>query len=277
MRLGGKVFDDYDSPEQWVAAVRANGYRAAGCPVQADADDDTIAAYAQAAADADIVIAEVGAWSNPIATDEQQRKDALDKCIRQLRLAERIGATCCVNIAGSRGEKFNGPHETNFTRDTFDLIVESIRTIIDAVNPTCTKYTLETKPWIFPDTPKNYLELLEAIDRDAFAVHLDAVNMISSPRRYFDNARFIRRTVRLLGPHIVSCHVKDVILHTSQLIHIDECRPGTGGLDIATFMREVERVDPELPFIMEHLPSAEEYRLAAEHLRSIASTEGLTL
>ena len=80
-------------------AVQSYGYRAAYCPVSLDASDDEIQAYADAAAEADIVIAEVGAWSNPLGPDPAEREAALTKCKRSLRLADKIGACCCVNIA----------------------------------------------------------------------------------------------------------------------------------------------------------------------------------
>ena len=69
MRLGGPVFSKPDSPESWAQAVAAAGYRAASCPVAPGADASTIRAYETAARTADIVIAEVGAWSNPLSPD----------------------------------------------------------------------------------------------------------------------------------------------------------------------------------------------------------------
>ncbi len=62
--------------------------------------------------------------------------------------------------------KWDGPHPDNFSRDTFDLIVQSTREIIDAVKPQRTFYALETMPWIFPSSPDEYLELIKAIDPD---------------------------------------------------------------------------------------------------------------
>ena len=51
-------------------------------------------------------------------------------------LAEAIDARCYVNIAGSRGgENWAGPHQENLCDNTFDLIVETVRSIIDAVGP----------------------------------------------------------------------------------------------------------------------------------------------
>ena len=40
MRLGGPVFGDCSTPERWVGALRDAGFRAAYCPVSADASDD---------------------------------------------------------------------------------------------------------------------------------------------------------------------------------------------------------------------------------------------
>jgi len=103
MKLGGPIFFDGDSPEVWVRAVQAEGYRAAYCPVSPEASDDTVRAFAQAAHEANIIIGETGAWSNPLSDDAEERRAAIQKCEQGLELAERIGARCCVNIAGTRG------------------------------------------------------------------------------------------------------------------------------------------------------------------------------
>lgn len=269
MRLGGPIFDKVTDPESWIDAVRRCGYRAAYCPVSADTDDVAANAYAEAARRADILIAEVGAWSNPISPDASVRGAALARCKQQLALADRIGARCCVNIAGSRGEQWDGPHPDNLSNETFDLIVETVRDIIDTVKPTNTYYALETMPWAFPDSPDSYLRLLAAIDRPRFAVHLDPVNMISSPARYFNNGDFIRECFAKLGPHIKTCHAKDIALSGRLTVHLDEVRPGLGGLDYHTFLNELNRLDPDIPLMLEHLPTAEEYALAAEYVRGV--------
>jgi sugar phosphate isomerase/epimerase len=244
--------------------------------VGAKADDKEVRAYEDAAREANVVIAEVGAWSNPISPDPKTRRDALEKCRRQLDLADRIGARCCVNIAGSRGEKWDGPSPKNFAPETFDMIVETTRGIIDQVRPTRTYFTLETMPWAYPDSPGSYVRLLEAIDRERFAVHLDPVNLVCSPQRYYGNAALIRTCFELLGPHIKSCHAKDILLHPKLTTHLDEVRPGTGGLDYATFLRELSKLS-DVPLMLEHLPNAEEYREAANHIRAVARDVGVIL
>jgi sugar phosphate isomerase/epimerase len=275
LRLGGPVFEKYTDPDGWVRALKVLGYSAAYCPVGADAKDDVVKAYARAAEKAGIIIAEVGAWSNPISPDEKTRRTALQKCRTQLALADRIGARCCVNISGSRGEQWDGPSPNNLTDETFDMIVETTRSIIDDVKPTRTYFTLETMPWAYPDSPDSYLRLYKAIDRKRFAVHLDPVNLVCSPQRYFANGRLIRECFEKLGPYIKSCHAKDILLQTKLTTHLDEIRAGLGGLDYATFLRELSKI-PGTPLMLEHLKGAEEYRLAADHIRGVARKTGLS-
>ncbi|MGC8842574.1 MAG: hypothetical protein ACP5QS_01420 [bacterium] len=94
---------------------------------------------------------------------------------------------CCVNIAGSRGEKWDGPCEKDLS---------------------------------------------------------DFLNMISCPSRYFFNGDFAKECVEKLGPYIKSCHAKDVLLS-------------------------------DIPLMLEHLNSEEEYLLAGEYLRDIGREVGV--
>lgn len=276
MRLGGPVFDaPPDDPDAWVAAHREEGYSAAFVPIDRSASADTIRAFREAAEKAGLMLAEVGAWSNPMSPDEAQRKAALEHCHGQLALAEEIGARCCVNICGSLdGEQWDGLHRDNLTDETFDAVVETTRAIIDAVKPTRTAYALKTMPWMFPDSVENHERLLRAIDRPGFAVHYDPVNLVSSPQKFYSTTAMINEAFDRLGPHIRSCHGKDIMLRKHLTTHLDECRPGLGGLDHRTMLRRLHALG-DVPLMLEHLPTAEEYRAAAAHVRSEAAACGL--
>ena len=274
IRLGGPVSGNFEDPSEWIKAVTEKDYSAAYCPVSSTADLQTVKAYEKAARGAGILISEVGAWSNPISRDEKERADALKKCKDALALADEIGAGCCVNISGSRGEVWDGPDAENLTPDTFDLIVRTTREIIDAVNPKRTFFTLETMPWAYPDSPDSYLELIKAIDRKRLGVHLDPVNMINSPSRYYSNGAFIKECFAKLGPYIKNCHAKDILLSNKLTVHLDEVLPGTGGLDYTTFLKELSRLK-DVPLMLEHLKSDEEYDQAASNVRKIGKTSGI--
>lgn len=276
--LGGPVYKQYNNPEEWITALMELNYKAAYCPVKPGATSEEIKGYKTAAQKADIVISEVGAWSNPIDPDDKKRNAALYKCINSLQLADEIGANCCVNISGSRNpENWAGPHKNNLTPETFDLIVETTRKIIDAVNPKNTFYTLETMPWSYPDSVDSYEKLFKTIDRKQFGVHFDPVNLVISPQVYYKNGEMIKEAFRKLGPYLRSCHAKDILLLDDKLTpHLPEVRAGLGNLNYAVFLNELAKLK-NIPLMMEHLNSAEEYGKAAEYIRSVGKKNNIIL
>lgn len=277
VRLGGPLFDSYEDPEEWIGLLKNLGYRAALCPVKPGTDASLIRAYEAAALKHDVVIAEVGAWSNPISADPEEAGQAFEKCVQGLQLADQIGASCCVNVSGSRNTKYwAGPHKDNLSQEVFDEVVEVTRKIIDEVKPTRSFFALEAMPWAFPYSTDTYLQLIDAIDRPRFGVHLDPVNMITSPQDYFSNAKLIKDMFRRLGPSIKSCHAKDITLREDNYIpQLDEVRAGLGQLDYAVYLTELAKLG-DLPLMMEHLESPEEYALAADHIRSVGKANQIT-
>jgi sugar phosphate isomerase/epimerase len=278
VRLGGPVFAKFNNPDDWIKALKESGYRAAYCPVDISASKDEIKAYKEAARKADIIISEVGVWNNPISSNEAERKSAIEKNIKCLQLADEISANCCVNVSGSRNEKYwAGPHMDNLTDETFDMVVEVTRKIIDAVNPSDTFFTLEAMPWAFPYSPDSYLRLIKAIDRKGFAVHLDPVNMVVSPELFFNNGNLIQECFAKLGRYIRSCHAKDIILREDIYTpHLDEVRPGLGKLNYNVYLKELSKLT-DVPLMLEHLNTEEEYRAAAKYIRGVGIKNGIAI
>lgn len=275
IRLGAPVPGKFSDPSDWIKTIRSLGYSAAYCPVQPGAPSELIKAFRSEAEKSNILIAEVGAWSNMMDMDETVRNEAVRKNIDALQLADEIGAICCVNITGARGEIWDGPYPGNYAEDTFDMIVETARYIIDQVKPANAYYTLEPMPYMLPDSPDTYLELIRAVGRKQFAAHLDPVNMISSPQKYFNNAAFLRECFDKLGPYIKSIHAKDITILPQLTVHLEERRPGLGSLDYSVFLRETSKLK-DVPFMLEHLDSQEEYILAADYVRETGLKAGIT-
>jgi sugar phosphate isomerase/epimerase len=277
LRLGANL-PNTSSPEEWIEINRKLGYSAAYCPIKNDASDSVVRAYENAAKKAGLIISEVGAWSNPISPNEQQQKEAFDYCCKQLELADRIGARCCVNIAGSRNaEKWDGPDKDNFKKDTFDMIVEVTRKIIDTVKPTRTYFSLETMPWIAPDTVDSYFDLVKSIKRERFGVHFDPTNLIMSPRRFNNTGEIIKYGFKKLGKYIKSCHAKDIKILTDSWrtqACFEETLPGTGAMDYALYLTELTKFK-DLPLMIEHLKSQDEFIKAANNIRSIAKENNI--
>lgn len=277
MRLGGPVFVESRDPEEIARAHRTEGYRAAYWPGWLSLDaPDQVRAFEQACVRHDVVIAEVGAWGHILHPDPEVARKNRERVVDRLALADAIGARCCVDYTGSYSEGWY--HPRNLTEACFEEIVEIVRAIVDRVRPSRTAFAIEMMPNVHPDNPDDYLRLIQAIDRPGqVAVHLDPVNIITSPRRYYDTGAVIRECFEKLGPHIVSCHAKDVTVSNDFVFHASECRPGTGVLDYRTYLTELNRLSQEPPLMLEHLPNAEEYGKARDYIVGTARELGLGL
>lgn len=278
MRLGGGIEKPYQNPEEWVCYAKDLRYSAVLCPIDSKSDGATRQAYLKAAKEADLLIGEVGTWRNCLAKDEKVRRAAMDYAKAQLELADEMGANCCVNIIGSHSDTaWDGFSAENYTDDFYALAVDSVREIIDAVKPKNTFYSIEPMPWVLPDSPEQYLKLIKDVDRKEFAVHLDFVNMINCPERYCRSTEFIQHCFDLLGPYIKSIHGKDSIMEQAYTAIIHETMPGKGTLDYQKILAMVEKLGPDTPLFVEHLPDYETYRQAAGYVRSQAEAAGIVV
>ena len=68
----------------------------------------------------------------------------------------------------------------------------------------------------------------------------------------------------------MSCHAKDLIVHPKLALHIDEVRPGLGRMDYRAYLQEIAKLGRDVPLILEHLSSMEEYGKAREFILSLA-------
>lgn len=276
IRLGGYgVPVTSDDPREIARAHRAFGYRAAYCPAVEIGDTARIKAITAAFAAEDVEIAEVAAWRGVVKPDPAERKASRAFVAEKLAIADEVGARCAITYIGSLGADSDyGPHPDNLAQRGFDEFVEAAREIIDAVKPKRAKFTFEMMQWLYPDSPESYLALIKAIDRPAFAAHMDPVNLIVSPRLYYDTGALIRRCFELLGPWIISAHGKDLTLRGQLALHLDEVLPGQGGLDYDTYLRELD--GRGIPIMLEHL-KPEQYPAARDHLKAVGARLGIDI
>lgn len=277
VRLGGPVFGAGDDPEEQALAHQRLGYGAAYCPNVALKDPERIRAVREAFAKHNVVIAEVGRWTNLLAAPPEQRRESLEKVTEGLALAEAIGALCCVDIAGSYNpNSWFGPHRDNLSSRFFDESVENARKIIDAVKPKRAKFCYEVMGWSLPDSPEHYLKMIKAVDRKAFAVHLDPCNLINSPEKFYRNTDLLNDCFEKLGRWIVSCHAKDLTWDIEMNVHFREVPPGKGSLDYATYLKRLAQLPQRPPLMLEHLATAEEYTAGREHILNVGRQNGVS-
>lgn len=273
MRLGGPVFYNGRDPEMFALAHKQKGYKACLCPDYLSLDrPEEVAAFKESLVRHDIVIAEVGAWCNPLSPDKAEAEKNINYIISRLRLADVLEAKTCVNILGTAytGNWF-GPSRECYGPKFYAQAVETVRYIVDTAKPKYTKYSLEMMPYCFLDSPEEYLRFMEAVDRKEVGIHLDLCNCINNPRLLYNNTEFIKNTFKLFDNEILSVHLKDIRLNPDvTTAFFEEVLLGTGELDYITMMQEIAKQPEDLPCILEHLSSEEEYDKAAANLRKFA-------
>jgi len=275
MRLGGPVFNTSDDPQSLVESHQKNGFSAAYMP-RID-DKGKLAEICAAYAEANILLAELGAYGiNILDTDPALRQKNIDEICRRLAYADEVGVRCCVIHGGSyQTGGWGKPNPDNFSERAFAETVQAVQTIVDRVQPIRSKLVMETEKYVFPDDPDVYLRLIEAIDRPGFGVHLDPINIVSSPKLLYANGAFVRECFAKLGPHIVSCHSKDVTTIDKYPYHITETYSGNGLLDYTAYLTELAQLDDDIPLMIEHL-SAEQLPEARDFLLQKAQEAGVS-
>lgn len=274
MLLGGTIVGNWTTPKEWEGLLVKSRFKAITAPFNCRMPMAEIDAYREICDRHGVVIAEIGVWRNLFDPDPTKAAEALDYAKGQLALADRTGIACCVNIAGTASNAgWDAADRSNFTPETYRRIVESIRDIIDSVNPGRAFYCLEPMPWMVPDSPDAVLQLIRDVDRPQFGAHMDFVNMINCPRRYLVPEEFIEECFAKVAPHIKSTHIKDSRMHPTNLTALlEECAPGEGTLDYAAVLRIMDRCLPaDAPVLLEHMTTFDEYSAAYDYVAQKAA------
>lgn len=293
IRLGGPIFLDttkaadsaedhgakVTDPDLFVQAHLAKGFKAAYAPQISLHDRELVRDVRNACETADLVIGEVGYWTNPFDLDPAEAKTWRETMLEKLALADELNARCTVGNLGSFVRNTVKFHDArNFTAEAFDAAVQNARYLIDTVKPTRTYFTYEIYPLGAADNAENVQKLIEAVDRERFAVHMDLVNLVNCPRNYFRTGDLIRECVQLFGHKIVSAHAKDLVIEEPSIsVLLHETRPGTGNIDYAAYLRCLDSLPRDMPLMMEHMHSEQEYDDAAKYIRGVAAKEGIAI
>lgn len=281
MLLGGHVFPKTQDPYEMASLLQDRGYRAGYCPEDLDlTQTERVRDLKKAFAEKNIVIAEAGAWCNPMSKDPKEAKQAKEYICMRLALAEEIGARCCVDVIGTYDTtSWGGPCFENFTEDFYVHAIDTAREIVDAVKPKRTKMSYEIVPWNFLDGADGYLRFIKDVDRKEIGIHLDPINCIHSAQTYYRNRAVFQDVFEKLKGHtILSVHLKDIQMrHDKPNVQLEEVRLGLGEMDLAALLTMLNNLPSDTPVMLEHLPDDEEYQAAARFARTIAAGVGINL
>lgn len=275
-----------ESPEAMILRMRKNGFTAikgarhAGGNVGEPWNSMTPGERAEVVAACkkhDVVIYEVGGYTNLVTPDNSKLEQNLLRLIHCMEVAESVNCGMVGTVAGCRDPKYLiNVHPENWSPETWKLLVKSVKRVLKDTSGMKVTLGMEAQVTTIIDSPRAHLRLLEDVGNDRLTVNLDPVNMVNF-ERYYHTKELINECFDLLGERIMGAHAKDTyILPDQQTIHIQEVCPGRGVLDYPTYLLRLSHMKWPRALEPEHIPD-DQYPEATEYVASTAAKIGVKL
>jgi sugar phosphate isomerase/epimerase len=225
----------------------------------------------------DVVVFEVGSYTNMIHPDSAVRQVNLAKLTRSIEAADMLGCPMVGTISGSCDPvNFFNVHPDNWTLKTWNLLVESAKQVLRDTAGMKAALGMEAQVTTNIDGPASHKKLMEDVGDPRCAVNLDPVNMISL-KNYYHTTELLEECFDTLGENILGCHAKDsFIFPATQTVHIQELAPGNGVMDYETYLALLSRMEWPRTLLPEHA-AREDLDAGARYIREVAARIGVTI
>jgi len=230
------------------------------------------------------VLADAGvrvAQANPryealVNPDEARRKEGV-RVLRQACLCARWLEAGNVYVRpGSLNPRGHWlPYPGNTSPETIDRLIRSLREVVPAAEDEGVILAVEGHVTSPLETPERVRAVIEAVGSPALRFNVDPVNFVGTLADAYSSTDFLNRMFDTLGEYTVCAHVKDLAIEERLVLHIAECVPGDGLLDMETFLRRFDAACPDGYALIEHLPDDKIPR-AKQAVDAAAARAGLT-
>jgi len=277
-------YPENESITEAVKRIREQGYTSANSHYGIgtknkwlDASESEIIELKEALKKFDFEIFDVMVWTNLLHPDEKIRQNNLKYVAENVEAADRIGCRMVTAVTGSCDpEYYIAMHPDNWTRETWNVSIKSIRQILRDTSGCKTALGIEAVVTTNIDCPQSHKRLIEDVGDPRCKVCLDPTNMMSIAR-YYHSTETLNECFDLLGEDIIGCHAKDTfILRNKMLAYITEVPAGEGVQDYETYLVRMSRMKWPRTLLLEHLP-AEKYPAVKTFIEKTAAKVGVKI
>jgi sugar phosphate isomerase/epimerase len=211
-----------------------------------------------------------------VDTDEEKRQAGVRALRYSCRCTRWLGSSITHVRPGSLNPRGHWlPYPGNTSPETIDRLIRSLRETASAAEEEGVVLALEGGVPSPLDTMERVRYVIEAVGSPAVRFNMDAANFVGSLDDAFDTTSFLHRIFDLLGEYTVCGHIKDTRVDEKLTLHISECAPGDGIMDLPTYLRRFEAACPDGFVLIEHLPD-EEIPRAKRAVDAALAQAGLT-
>lgn len=255
---------------QWYKDI---GFRVVGGSIDPNTTDDDIRYLRDLFGEMEMAIGEcyINGVSCVFSPTADKHKSSRENLIKGIRVGGKLGIDHIQQSIGSMHPTNEWLHHPeNFSQQALDLLVASAREVAPYAEDNRCMISPETTQWTIVYNPQRMKEYVDRVGSPYMKINLDFVNLMNNERVY-DNARFTRCAVALLGDRIGSFHVKDVMVQDKLLVsHIDEADMGTGLMDHEAIIRSSTQPEPWKTFVLEHIRGKDMIKPTHDHIQGVA-------
>ncbi len=257
--LGLIVSDFSDVNYDKVRFAKDLGFHGLGAHLNVPADkisDETVERVKHAFAEQDMPFLQLwGPYPRIISPDESERQAGVKGAIDIARLAAKLD----VPASGVRPTSMSplgdwAPHADNYTPETEDILVQSLKEIVSVAEDLDISIVLETHVNTTLDSPENIKRVIERTGSSHLKLNIDPVNFMGNPRTATNPGPTINHVFDVLGAYMDTVHVKDFYIDERLVVHITETVIGTGQMDLDTVLTRSHDLAPDGFVVIEHLP-----------------------
>jgi sugar phosphate isomerase/epimerase len=167
------------------------------------------------------------------------------------------------------------PHPLNTHPETIARLVRSLQIVARVAEEEGVTLAIEGHAVSTLETAARVRSVIDAVGSPSLLFNIDPVNFVSSIPVAYQNRALIDDLYDALDGKIAAAHAKDVRVEDRLVVHIAECAPGEGILDMEHFLTRFQRSCPDGWVLIEHLPDAQ-VPAAARAMRAAAERAGVT-
>ena len=195
-----------------------------------------------------------GSYPCLISTDESVRREAVRIVQNIVRRASEVGSlNASIRPTSLHPTRQWAPHPDNFLPETEDRMVKSLTEIGATADDYGIPVTLECAETTVLTNPAKIKRIIERTGSPWIKVNADVTNFAKDIPTIYNSTAMIDEVFDVLGPYIVTAHLKDVDLEPTHQVRFTEVVPGKGILDWDTLLRRFEALLPDGYALIEHL------------------------
>jgi len=275
MKLAAAIPPRQGEPWHALAArAAALGFTGLSLPFDPAWTDADLMAIRAALGRHGVEIVELAAHCNFLTPSDREARRNLATLARAMEAGALLNCDHVVTHAGTRRPgtgRHTAPHPDNWADATWDLLVQRIWALLDAVQDLGVRLCFEP----CPTTTLNTLDSLAALTADVtsvrVAVALDPA-AIFSPQAAANSRQALAETFAVLADTIALARATDVrLVGTTDEPLLERVAPGEGVLHYPTYVKLINALELDTPIVVPAQPSDAAYRKARGFLASAAA------